>query len=76
MRFGQQLRAGGAQRPPEGAVAGVPGTLEKLLDLPIVGDVRGDPVIQLSPPLTAGPAEFDEIEQILRGVLTEAWSRL
>ena len=100
-------------------------TLEKLLDLPIVGDVRGDgyffgielvkdkgtketfdddeserllrgflskalydaglycraddrgdPVIQLAPPLTVGPAEFDEIEQILRGVLTEAWSRL
>ncbi|MFD1519572.1 aspartate aminotransferase family protein [Pseudonocardia yunnanensis] len=100
-------------------------TLEKLLDLPIVGDVRGegfffgielvkdkdtketfdaeeserllrgflskalfeaglycraddrgDPVIQLAPPLIAGPAEFDEIEGILRGVLTEAWSRL
>ncbi|MHB1011164.1 MAG: aspartate aminotransferase family protein, partial [Propionibacteriaceae bacterium] len=90
-------------------------TLEKLLDLPIVGDVRGDgyfygielvkdkatretfdddeserllrgflskalydaglycraddrgdPVVQLAPPLTCGPAEFDEIEQILR----------
>ena len=100
-------------------------TLERLLDLPIVGDVRGegyfygielvkdkttretfdddeserllrgflsgalydaglycraddrgDPVIQLAPPLTCGPAEFDEIEQILRGVLSEAWSRL
>jgi adenosylmethionine-8-amino-7-oxononanoate aminotransferase len=100
-------------------------TLDKLLDLPIVGDVRGagyfygielvkdkatretfdddeaerllrgflstalfdaglycraddrgDPVIQLSPPLTCGPAEFDEIEQILRGVLSEAWTRL
>lgn len=100
-------------------------TLEKLLDLPIVGDVRGegyffgielvkdkatkttfdddeserllrgflskalfdaglycraddrgDPVIQLAPPLTIGQNEFDEIEQILRGVLTEAWSRL
>jgi adenosylmethionine-8-amino-7-oxononanoate aminotransferase len=100
-------------------------TLEKLLDLPIVGDVRGegfffgielvkdkatretfdadeserllrgflskalfdgglycraddrgDPVVQLAPPLVAGPAEFDEIEQILRGVLTEAWARL
>jgi adenosylmethionine-8-amino-7-oxononanoate aminotransferase len=100
-------------------------TLEKLLDLPIVGDVRGDgyffgielvkdkstkatfdddeserllrgflskalfdaglycraddrgdPVIQLAPPLTVGPREFDEIEQILRGVLTEAWTRL
>ncbi|SHG74465.1 Adenosylmethionine-8-amino-7-oxononanoate aminotransferase [Jatrophihabitans endophyticus] len=100
-------------------------TLEKLLDLPIVGDVRGDgffygiemvkdkatketfdadeserllrgflsralfeaglycraddrgePVIQLSPPLVVGQAEFDEMEQILRSVLTEAWERL
>ena len=100
-------------------------TLEKLLDLPIVGDVRGngyfygielvkdkgtretfdeaeserllrgflskalfdaglycraddrgDPVVQLAPPLTVGQAEFDEIEQILRSVLTEAWTRL
>ncbi|GIG38453.1 aspartate aminotransferase family protein [Cellulomonas phragmiteti] len=100
-------------------------TLERLLDLPIVGDVRGegffygielvkdtatretfdddeserllrgfltpalyeaglycraddrgDPVVQLAPPLTCGPAQFDEIEQILRGVLTEAWARL
>ena len=39
-------------------------------------DDRGDPVIQLAPPLTIGPAEFDEIESILRGVLTEAWTRL
>ncbi|GAA0981847.1 aspartate aminotransferase family protein [Acrocarpospora macrocephala] len=101
------------------------GTLERLLDLPIVGDVRGsgyfwgielvkdkntketfsadeserllrgflskalfdaglycraddrgDPVIQLAPPLIAGPKEFDEIESILRSVLTEAWTRL
>jgi adenosylmethionine-8-amino-7-oxononanoate aminotransferase len=100
-------------------------TLEKLLDLPIVGDVRGDgyfygielvkdkatketfdadeserllrgflssalfeaglycraddrgdPVIQLAPPLICGQAEFDEMEQILRSVLTEAWGRL
>ena len=35
-------------------------------------DDRGDPVIQLAPPLTIGPAEFDEIEGILRKVLTEA----
>lgn len=35
-------------------------------------DDRGDPVIQLSPPLTIGPAEFDEIEAILRDVLTRA----
>ncbi|MEO5535170.1 MAG: aspartate aminotransferase family protein [Pseudolysinimonas sp.] len=39
-------------------------------------DDRGDPVIQLAPPLTIGPPEFDEIEGILRGVLTEAWTRL
>ncbi|MCG5216203.1 aspartate aminotransferase family protein [Streptosporangium sp. KLBMP 9127] len=100
-------------------------TLERLLDLPIVGDVRGagyfygielvkdkttketftaeeserllrgfmskalfdaglycraddrgDPVIQLAPPLICGPAEFDEIESILRSVLTQAWDRL
>jgi adenosylmethionine-8-amino-7-oxononanoate aminotransferase len=100
-------------------------TLEKLLDLPIVGDVRGDgyffgielvkdketketfdtdesekmlrgflskalfdaglycraddrgdPVVQLAPPLTIGKPEFDEIEGILRSVLTEAWTRL
>jgi adenosylmethionine-8-amino-7-oxononanoate aminotransferase len=100
-------------------------TLEKLLDLPIVGDVRGegyfygielvkdkktrqtfsdddservlrgylskalfdaglycraddrgDPVIQLSPPLIIGQPEFDDIEGILRTVLTEAWNRL
>jgi adenosylmethionine-8-amino-7-oxononanoate aminotransferase len=100
-------------------------TLEKLLDLPIVGDVRGegyfygielvkdkvtretfddeeserllrgflskalfdaglycraddrgDPVVQLAPPLIIGQPEFDEIEAILRSVLTEAWNRL
>ena len=39
-------------------------------------DDRGDPVIQLAPPLTIGPAEFDEIEGILRSVLTEASNRL
>jgi len=105
--------------------AGFRATLEKLGDLPIVGDVRGDgyfygielvkdkatretftddeserllrgflshalfdaglicraddrgdPVIQLSPPLTCTQEHFDEIEQILRSVLTQAWSRL
>jgi adenosylmethionine-8-amino-7-oxononanoate aminotransferase len=39
-------------------------------------DDRGDPVVQLAPPLTIGPAEFDEIESILRGVLSEAWTRI
>src|SRR3712207_5182730 len=101
------------------------GTLEKLLDLPIVGDVRGDgyfygielvkdkatketfdddeaerllrgflskalfeaglycraddrgdPVVQVAPPLICGQEEFDEMEGILRRVLTEAWSHL
>lgn len=96
-------------------------TLEKLLELPIVGDVRGegffygielvkdkqtretfnddeaerllrgfltsalfeaglycraddrgDPVVQLAPPLISGPAEFDAIYDILHGVLGEA----
>jgi adenosylmethionine-8-amino-7-oxononanoate aminotransferase len=100
-------------------------TLEKLLDLPIVGDVRGDgyfygielvkdkatketfdeaeserllrgflskalyegglycraddrgdPVIQLSPPLICDQKHFDEIEEILRKVLSEAASLL
>jgi adenosylmethionine-8-amino-7-oxononanoate aminotransferase len=100
-------------------------TLEKLLDLPIVGDVRGDgyfygielvkdkttketfdddeserllrgflskalfeaglycraddrgdPVVQVAPPLICGQEHFDEIEQILRSVLSEAWSHL
>ena len=39
-------------------------------------DDRGDPVIQLAPPLTTGPAEFAQIEQILRSVLTDAQSVL
>ena len=39
-------------------------------------DDRGDPVVQLAPPLIIGPKEFDEIEQTLRSVLTEAWSIL
>ncbi|MEA2145350.1 MAG: hypothetical protein QOG59_937 [Solirubrobacteraceae bacterium] len=39
-------------------------------------DDRGDPVIQLSPPLIAGPEQFDEIETILRSVLTEAGRRM
>jgi adenosylmethionine-8-amino-7-oxononanoate aminotransferase len=100
-------------------------TLEKLLDLPIVGDVRGagyfygielvrdketretftheqaesllrgflspalfeaglicraddrgDPVIQLSPPLICDQQHFDEIESILRHVLEEAWAKI
>ena len=35
-------------------------------------DDRGDPVLQISPPLVAGQKEFDEIAGILGDVLTEA----
>jgi adenosylmethionine-8-amino-7-oxononanoate aminotransferase len=38
-------------------------------------DDRGDPVVQLSPPLIAGPEEFEVIETTLRTCLTEAWKR-
>src|SRR5204862_3443723 len=39
-------------------------------------DDRGDPVIQLSPPLIAGPKHFEEIESVLRPVLEEAAQRM
>lgn len=39
-------------------------------------DDRGDPVIQLSPPLIAGPEEFAFIESVLRKVLTQAAQRM
>jgi adenosylmethionine-8-amino-7-oxononanoate aminotransferase len=39
-------------------------------------DDRGDPVVQLAPPLICDETHFTEIEQILRSVLTEAWSRI
>ena len=39
-------------------------------------DDRGDPVIQISPPLIAGKAEFDELVGILGEVLAEAWERI
>jgi adenosylmethionine-8-amino-7-oxononanoate aminotransferase len=39
-------------------------------------DDRGDPVVQISPPLIAGQNEFDQIVSILGDVLTEAWTRV
>ncbi len=39
-------------------------------------DDRGDPVIQLAPPLTIGQPEFDDIEQRLRSVLEGALERM
>jgi adenosylmethionine-8-amino-7-oxononanoate aminotransferase len=46
----------------------------RLFELGLVcrSDDRGDPVIQLSPPLVAGPAEFERIAEVLRQALTEA----
>jgi adenosylmethionine-8-amino-7-oxononanoate aminotransferase len=39
-------------------------------------DDRGEPVIQLSPPLIAGPEQFAEMEAVLRPVLEEATRRM
>jgi adenosylmethionine-8-amino-7-oxononanoate aminotransferase len=39
-------------------------------------DDRGDPIVQLSPPLIAGKEQFEEIEAVLRPVLTEASERI
>jgi adenosylmethionine-8-amino-7-oxononanoate aminotransferase len=39
-------------------------------------DDRGDPVVQLSPPLMCGQEEFDFIASTLREVLSEAWRRM
>ncbi len=36
-------------------------------------DDRGNPVVQLAPPLTIGQSEFDWLEQTLRGSLSRAW---
>ena len=63
-----QLRHGPGRAEDREPFAG-PGLQARLVD-------RGDPVVQLAPPLTCGPAQFDEIEEILRGVLTDAWARL
>jgi hypothetical protein len=39
-------------------------------------DDRGDPVVQLAPPLICGEEEFDVMTTILRTVLTEAWKQI
>ena len=39
-------------------------------------DDRGDPVVQLAPPLISDTEQFEEIESILRSVLSEAWERI
>jgi len=39
-------------------------------------DDRGDPVVQLAPPLIAGPEHFAEMEGALRPALEEAWRQV
>ncbi|HKO37366.1 MAG TPA: aspartate aminotransferase family protein [Solirubrobacterales bacterium] len=39
-------------------------------------DDRGDPVIQLAPPLISDTEQFEEIHDVLRAVLTEAWDQV
>ena len=39
-------------------------------------DDRGDPVIQLAPPLICDTEQFDEIHDVLSGVLSEAWDQV
>ena len=39
-------------------------------------DDRGDPVVQISPPLIATQTEFDEMTGILGDVLAEAWDQV
>jgi adenosylmethionine-8-amino-7-oxononanoate aminotransferase len=39
-------------------------------------DDRGDPVVQLCPPLIADTQEFEFIDGVLRSVLSEAWEKI
>jgi adenosylmethionine-8-amino-7-oxononanoate aminotransferase len=50
----------------------------RLFDLGLIcrAEDKGEPVIQLSPPLVAGPEEFREIARILRQALSESWDRM
>jgi adenosylmethionine-8-amino-7-oxononanoate aminotransferase len=50
----------------------------RLLDAGLIcrADARSDPIVQLAPVLTCGDSELDEIESILRVVLTEAGKEL
>jgi adenosylmethionine-8-amino-7-oxononanoate aminotransferase len=39
-------------------------------------DDRGDPVVQLAPPLIADTEQFEEIHDVLHDVLGRAWERV
>jgi hypothetical protein len=51
---------------------------QRLLEAGLIcrADDRGDPVIQISPPLIATQEQFDEMTGILGTVLEEAWARV
>ncbi len=55
---------------------GIVGPEMRRLGLLARADNRGDPVVQLCPPLIAGPEQFGEIESVLRRVLTTAWDAM
>ena len=48
---------------------------DRLFELGLIcrAEDKGEPVVQLAPPLVAGPEEFAEISTILRQALSEAW---
>lgn len=50
----------------------------RLFDLGLIcrAEDKGEPVVQLSPPLVAGPEDFGGIARILRQALSEAWDRI
>jgi len=50
----------------------------RFLELGLIcrADDRGDPVVQLSPPLIVGPEEFDLMTSVVRQALLEAWKEL
>ena len=70
------LRARGAQPARAGPTRRVPRTLEKLHDLPIVGDVRGDGFFYgielVKDKATKETFDDDESERLLRGFLSKA----
>jgi adenosylmethionine-8-amino-7-oxononanoate aminotransferase len=53
-------------------------TPKELVELGLIcrAEDKGEPVVQLSPPLVAGSEEFSEIARILRQALGEAWDRM
>lgn len=77
--YGIELTRGGEPFTAEQSEWLLRGFLSKrFLELGLIcrADDRGDPVIQLSPPLITGPDEFDLMASTLHQALTEAWKEL